>query len=125
MPIVYSCIVNRQGTVVVEGTASGYSSYKRNIQNAFNEGKLNLTGQNNYNIDGEYAMDYNKQQQVTWVSIRTHKTVPLLEVKMWFDKLMAFDYLNKPDMNDYNQHDAEQKNAGLGLNLSRDLDAWN
>jgi len=44
-------------------------------------------------VDATYAMDYNKEDQVTWVSIRTGKTVDLMEVKMFFDSFVKKDYL--------------------------------
>jgi len=45
MPIIYACVVNRNGTVVVEGMSSDLpTSMKRYVVNAFNEGKLNSLG---------------------------------------------------------------------------------
>jgi len=70
---------------------------KRYVVTAFNDGKLNNIGQNSMEVDATYAMDYNKEDQVTWVSIRTAKTVDLMEVKMFFDNFVKKDYLCHAD----------------------------
>ena len=95
MPITYACIVNRDGHVVMEGMSSTMpSSMKKYVNDSFSEGKLNEFGQQNIRLSDEYALDYYKVEQVTWVSIRTAKTVDLMEVKMFFDSFMNKSYLN-------------------------------
>ena len=77
-----------------------------------------------------YTMDYYKTDQVTWVSIRTHKNTDLLEMKQFYDQFRNKDYLThqyngEHNLSVYNAPDAEQKYANLGNQLGKDLNAWN
>jgi hypothetical protein len=88
---------------------------KRYITEAFIAGRMNNFGIASVSIgDGmEYALDYNKDDQVTWAIVRTAKTVDLLETKMFFDNLTKKEYLNQKgydseaNLSVYNTPDAE------------------
>ena len=95
-----------------------------------------MYGQSSLQLSEELALDYNNQKSVTFVGIRTAKTVDLLEMKMFFDTFMKLDYLlqnrNRESMADeealldtYNKPDAENSYQHLGALLSKDIDKWN
>ena len=105
MPISYACLINRNGTVIFEGSSSqAPGSQKRFVELKFPQ--FGLYKQSSMDISDELALDYSNEGSATFCAIRTAKTVDLLESKRFFDMFTTLDYIvTEPG---YSQEDKER-----------------